>query len=155
MLKINKKFVTTKIGSCDHFLAKIKFSKPGKAENVSRVLVLVASLFTFRVPDLSSDVKSRNMISYKAEISTCKHSPNGALYVLLYILFHFCPSLFFSIFGLSLFFWDSLTFSFYFFDIFSSPRSTKGVTIENMSLKKRKSWPMENLEVMLKIDKNL
>ena len=32
VLKIDKKFVTTKIGSCDKFLAKIKFSEPGKAE---------------------------------------------------------------------------------------------------------------------------
>ena len=30
MLKIDKKLVTTKIGSCDKFLAKIKFSKPAK-----------------------------------------------------------------------------------------------------------------------------
>ena len=28
MLKIDKKLVTTKRGSCDQFLAKIKFSKP-------------------------------------------------------------------------------------------------------------------------------
>ena len=32
MLKIDKKLVTTKIGSYDQFFAKIKFSKPGKAE---------------------------------------------------------------------------------------------------------------------------
>ena len=32
MLKIDKKLVTTKIGSCEKFLAKIKFSVPGKAE---------------------------------------------------------------------------------------------------------------------------
>jgi len=31
-LKIDKKLVTTKIGSCDKFLAKIKFFEPGKAE---------------------------------------------------------------------------------------------------------------------------
>jgi len=31
-LKIDKKFVTTKIGSCDKFLAKIKFFEPSKAE---------------------------------------------------------------------------------------------------------------------------
>ena len=30
VLKINKKLVTTKRGSCDQFLAKIKFSKPNK-----------------------------------------------------------------------------------------------------------------------------
>jgi len=63
--------------------------------------------------------------------------------------------LFFLYFWVVVVFWVSLTFSFYFFDIFSSPRSTKGVTIENMSLKKRKSWPMENSDVMLKIDKKL
>ena len=32
MLKIDKKLVSTKIGSCDQFLAKIKFSKPGGAK---------------------------------------------------------------------------------------------------------------------------
>ena len=32
MLKIDKKLVTTKIGSYDQFLAKIKFSEPDKAE---------------------------------------------------------------------------------------------------------------------------
>ena len=32
LLKIDKKLVTTKIGSCDQFLAKIKFSEPDKAE---------------------------------------------------------------------------------------------------------------------------
>ena len=31
MLKINKKVETTKIGSYDQFLAKIKFSEPDKA----------------------------------------------------------------------------------------------------------------------------
>ena len=33
--------------------------------------------------------------------------------------------------------------------------STKEVTTENMSLNKWKSWPMENLEDMLKSDKKL
>ena len=47
LLKIDKKLVTTKIGSCDQFLAKIKFSEPSQAKNVSWVLVLVAGLFTF------------------------------------------------------------------------------------------------------------
>ena len=32
MLKIDKKLVTTKMGSCDQFLAKIKFSEPDAAE---------------------------------------------------------------------------------------------------------------------------
>ena len=36
---IHKNLVTTKIGSYDLFLAKIKFSEPGKAKNVSRVRV--------------------------------------------------------------------------------------------------------------------
>ena len=31
VLKIDKKLVTTKIGSCDQFLAKLKISKPNKA----------------------------------------------------------------------------------------------------------------------------
>ena len=64
--KIDKKLVTTKIGSCDHFLAKIKFSELGKAKNVSRVLVLVAGLFMFQVRDVSSEANSRNMIRNKA-----------------------------------------------------------------------------------------
>ena len=62
---------------------------------------------------------------------------------------------FFSIFGLSLYFWVSLTFPFYFFDIFSSLRCKKVVPTKNISLNKWKAWPMENLEVMLKIDKKL
>ena len=61
MLKIDKKLMTKKIGSYDHFSAKKKF-EPGKAKNVSRVLVLVAGLFRFQVPDVSSDVNSKNMI---------------------------------------------------------------------------------------------
>ena len=65
------------------------------------------------------------------------------------------PLYFFSIFGLSLCFWDSLTFSFYFFDIFSSLRSTKEVTTENMSSNKCKTWPVEFSENWMKIDKNL
>ena len=32
VLKIDKKLVTTKIGSCDQFFAKIKIFKPSKAE---------------------------------------------------------------------------------------------------------------------------
>ena len=83
VVKIGKKLGTMKRGSRDQFLAKIKFSEPSKAENVSRVLVLVAGLFMFQVPDVSSDVNSRNMIRNKAVISTRKHNPNGALYVLL------------------------------------------------------------------------
>ena len=62
---------------------------------------------------------------------------------------------FLSIFGLSIFFWDSLTFSFYFVDIFSSLRSTKEVTKENMSLNKWKAWPVENSKDVLKIGKKL
>ena len=47
VLKIKKKLVTTKRGSCDQLLAKIKFSIPDEAEQVYRVLVLVAGLFMF------------------------------------------------------------------------------------------------------------
>ena len=83
VLKIDKKLVTTKRGSCDYFLAKIKIFEPGEAELVSRVLVLVAGLLTFQVPDVSSDVNNKNMIRNKVEISTRKHSSNGALYMLL------------------------------------------------------------------------
>jgi len=46
-------------------------------------------------------------------------------------------------------------FSFYFFDIFSSLRSTKEVPIENMRLNKWKVWPVEYSEDVLKIDKKL
>ena len=83
VLKIDKKLVTTKIGSWDQFLAKIKIFKPGKAEYVSQVLILVAGIFMFQIPNVSSDVNSRNMIRNKAEISTRKHNSNGALYMLL------------------------------------------------------------------------
>ena len=83
VLKIDKKLVTTKIGSYDQFFVKIKFSEPGVAEEVSRVLILVAGLFTYPVPDISSDVNCRNMIRNKAKISTLKHISNGALNVLL------------------------------------------------------------------------
>ena len=61
---------------------------------------------------------------------TCDHEKRifwpvfGQNKFLLTQLFHFCSSLF----CLLIFFWDSLTFSFYFFDIFSSLRSTKEVT---------------------------
>ena len=94
MLKIDKNLMPMKRGSCDHFLAKIKFSEPGAAELVSRLLVLVAGLFTFQVPDVSSDVNRRNMVWNQAEISSRKNSSNNALFMLLYILFHFCPSIF-------------------------------------------------------------
>ena len=59
------------------------FFEPGKAENVFRVLVLVAGLFTFQAPEVSIDVNNRNMVTNKAEISTRKHSSKGSLYVLL------------------------------------------------------------------------
>ena len=63
--------------------------------------------------------------------------------------------LFFLFFGLSLFFWEILTFLFYFFDIFLLLRSTKEVTTKNMSLNRWKTWPVKNLENLLKIDTNL
>ena len=47
VVKIEKKLMTTKSGSCDQLLAKIKFSIPDEAEQVYRVLVLVAGLFMF------------------------------------------------------------------------------------------------------------
>ena len=127
--------MTTKIGSCDQFLDKIKFFEPGKAENVSRVLVLVADLFTFQVPDVSSDVNIRNMIRNKAEIKHANIAKWRSLCAPLDIV-PLLPLSFFSIFGMLLFFWDSLTFSFYFFYIFSSLRSTKEVITEYMSLNK-------------------
>ena len=86
----------------------------------------------FQIPDVSSDVNSINMIRNKVEIRTRKHSSNGALCAPLDIA-PLLPLTFFSIFGLSLFFCDSLTFYFYFFDISSSLRSAKELTIENMT----------------------
>ena len=64
----------------------------------------------------------------------------------------FAP-IFFLYFWVLVVFLDSLTFSFYFFDIFSSLRNTKEVTTENMSLNKWKTWPVKNSEDVLKIDK--
>ena len=59
MIKIDKMLVTTKRGSCDQFFAKINFSEPDGAEEVSRVLILVADLFTYPVQAISSDVTAR------------------------------------------------------------------------------------------------
>ena len=109
----------------------------------------------FQVLDVSSDLNSRNIIRNKAEINTHKYSSNGALYVLLYILFNFCPSLFSLFLCCCCFFGILWLFLFIFFDIFSPLRSTKEVTIENMSLNKWKAWPMKILEDVLKIDKKL
>ena len=64
----------------------------------------------------------------------------------------FAP-IFFLYFWVVVIFWDSLTFSFYFFDIFSSLTSTKEVTTKNMSLNKWNAWPMEISEDVRKIDK--
>ena len=121
---------------------------------ISRVLVLVAGLFTFQVLDVSSDVNSRNIIRNKAEISTHKHNSNGVSMCSSIYCSTFAP-LFFLYFWVVIVFWDSLTFSFYFFVIFSSLRITKKVTIENMSLNKWKAWPVENSKDVLKIDKKL
>ena len=60
--------------------------------------------------------------------------------------------LFFLYFWAVVVFLNSLTFSFYFFDIFSLVRSTKEVPTENVSSKK---WPVENSEDILKINKKL
>jgi len=60
-----------------------------------------------------------------------------------------------------LYFWDVVVFLglfdffFLFFYIYSSLRSTKEVTTENMSLNWWKAWPVENSEDVLKIDKKL
>ena len=109
------------------------FFEPGKAENVSRVLVLVAGLFTFKVPDVSSDVNSRNMVGNKAKISTQTQLKWRSLCAPLDIV-PLLPLSFFSIFGVSLFFLGLFDFFFLFFYIYSSIRSTKEVTTENMSL---------------------
>ena len=47
VVKIEKKLMTTKSGSCDQLLAKIKFSIPDEAEQVYQVLVLAAGLLMF------------------------------------------------------------------------------------------------------------
>ena len=94
------------------------------------------------------------MIRNKAEFSTRKHSSNGALYVLLYILFNFCPSLFSLFLGCHCFFGILWLFLFIFL-IFFSLRSTKEVPIENMRLNKWKVWPVEYSKDVLKIDKKL
>ena len=70
----------------------------------------------------------------------------------------YCSSfahLFFLYFWAVVVFWEILTFSFYLFDIFSSLRSTKEVTTENISLNNWKTWPVEFPEDVLEIDKNL
>ena len=98
MLKIDKKLVTTKRGSFDQFLAKIKFFEPG--------------CFTF--------------------------AP-------LFFIYFWSINIFLGFFDFFLLFlW-----------YFSSRRTTKEVTTENMSLNKWKAWPVENSEDMLKIDKKL
>ena len=63
--------------------------------------------------------------------------------------------LFFLFFGLSLFFGKFWLFYFIFLIFFPLLRSTKEVTIENMSLNKWKVWPVENSEDVLKINKKL
>ena len=42
VLKIDKKLVTMKRWSCDHFLAKIKFSRPGKTgdERIRKIFLI-------------------------------------------------------------------------------------------------------------------
>ena len=65
----------------------------------------------------------------------------------------FAPLFFLIFLGCRCFFWEISTFSFYFFDIFSSLRSAKEVTTENTSLNKWKVLPMENSENVLKIAK--
>ena len=109
----------------------------------------------FQVLDVSIDVNSMNMIRNKAEN---QHTQTQLKWRSLCAPLDIVPLLFlsfFSVFGLSLFFWEYLTFSFSFFDIFSSLRRINDVTIENMALNKWKAWPVENSEDVLKIDKKL
>jgi hypothetical protein len=47
MLKIDKKLVTTKKGFCDQFLAKIKFSNPGRAVD-ERIRIFFLIYFDIR-----------------------------------------------------------------------------------------------------------
>ena len=79
----------------------------------------------------------RNSNTNKEPDNTRKHS---SLWSSLCAPLDIVPRLplFFLFFGLSLFFWEILTFLFYFFDIFPSLRSTKEVTIEIYELKQVK-----------------
>ena len=101
----------------------------------------------FQVPDVSSDVNTRQK---SAHANTTQ------------MALSMCSSKYCSTFvPLFLYFWAIVVFlgffdlSFLFFLYFSSLRSTKVVTTENMSLYNWKASPMENLEDMLKIDKKL
>ena len=69
-------------------------------------------------------------------------------------LFHFCSSLFVYFWAIDIFL-EFFDFFLLFLSYFSSLRSTKEVTMENMSLNKWKAWPMENSKDVLKIDKKL
>ena len=102
VLKIDKKLVTTKRGSCDQFFAKIKFSGPGEAKYVSRILVLVAGPLMFQVPDVSNDVNSKNMIRNKAK---------SALASTTQMMLSMCSSRYCSTFApLFLYFWTVVVF---------------------------------------------
>ena len=96
-----------------------------------------------------------NSNTNKEPDSTRKHSSLWASLCAPLDIVPLLPLSFFLFFGLLLFFWEILTFLFYFFDIFPLLRNTKEVTTENMSLKRRKTWPVEFSEDLLKIDKNL
>ena len=83
MLKFDKKIVTKKIGSCDLFFGQNKFFQT--RQRWISIPSTCLSWWPIHVPstNVSSDVNNRNMIGNKVEISTHKHSSNGALYVLL------------------------------------------------------------------------
>ena len=153
VLTVDKKLVTTKRGSCDQFFAKIKFSEPGEAKYVHRVLILVAGPLMFQVLDISIDMNSMNMIRNKAEN---QHTQTQLKWRSLCAPLDIVPLLPVS----SLFlggrcFFGFFDFFFLFFWYFSSLRSIKEVTTENIRLNKWKAWPVENSEGVLKIDKSL
>ena len=95
-----------------------------------------------------------NSNTNKEPDSTRKHSSLWSSLCAPLDIVHLLP-LFFSFFLLSLFFWEISTFLFYFFDIFPLLRRIKEVTTKNMSLNKRKTWPVEISKDMLKINKKL
>ena len=115
---------------------------------------LVAGLFMFQVPDVSSDVNNRNMIRNKVELS---HASTAQM-ALSMCSSRYCSTYaphFFLYFWAVVVFLGFFDFFFLFFHIFSSLRITKEVTTKNMSLNKWKAWPVENSEDVLKIDKKL
>ena len=84
----------------------------------TRVLVLVPGLLTFQVPDVSIDVNSMNMIRNKAENQNTQTQLKWRSLCAPLDIVPLLPLSFFSIFGLSLFFWLLWLFHFMFLIFF-------------------------------------